>query len=106
MEESLMRGVHMGSTGSSTSDDGLHALAIAFADQPQGVAREVLAALGIAQNLANTVEQALEPSGRRSIDLDVHEANLITSRSRSQLRHLAASQAIEMIQLGRSPRRS
>lgn len=99
-----MRGIHMGSAGSSTSDDGLHALAITFADQPQGVAREVLAALRIAPNLANAVEKTLEPSARRSIDLDVHKADLIRRRSRSQLRHLAASQAIEMIQLGRSSR--
>jgi flagellar motor switch protein FliM len=75
-------------------------------DQPQGVAREVLPALGIAQNLANAVEKALESSGRRSIDLDIHEVDLITRRSRAQLRHLAATQAIEMIQLGRSLRRS
>ena len=72
----------------------------------QGVARDVLPALGIAQNLADAVEKALKPSGRRAIDLDVHEVDVITRRPRSLLRHLAATQAIEMIQLRRSLRRS
>jgi hypothetical protein len=90
--------------GTGTSDDGLHALSISFTDQPQGVAGEVLAPLWITQDLANAVEKAMKSLRRCSIDLDVHEVDLITTRSRSQLRHRAAPQVIEMIQLGRSPR--
>lgn len=48
------------------------------ADQAHCVACEVLPALGIAQNLGNTVEKAMEALRRRSIDLDVHEVDLIT----------------------------
>jgi hypothetical protein len=50
----------------------------AFADQAQCVACEVLPALAIAQNLGNTVEKAMEPLRHRSVDLDVHEVDLIT----------------------------
>ena len=79
-----MRGVHVRDAGAGARHDRLHALAISVADQPHRIAREVLASLRRAKNVADALEKFMKSLLGGAVDLDVHDGNQITPRSARQ----------------------
>ena len=80
--QALMRCIHVRDARARARRDRLHALALASADQPERVAREVGASLRRPEDLAEVIQVVVQSLLGGAIDLDVHERDQITSRSR------------------------
>ena len=88
--QTLVRGVGLGDVDAVAHGDRLDGLAL-VADQPERVARKVLAPRVVAEHGADLVEEVSQPLLGGAIDLDVHgrdqitiDADAATSRSRSR----------------------
>src|SRR5690349_15197605 len=77
-----MRCIHVRDACARARRDRLHALSLASADQSERVTREVGASLRCPEDLAEVIQVVVQSPFGGAVDLDVHERDQITSRSR------------------------